>query len=198
MGTRDDLWGTSARATGITEEQWLEYFAPHAQAPHADLAKLAYAKLLELGEKMKGQNLHWWAQGIAIAFEYHTGRRAPAQRCDGTFGASASKTLSGTMDEVADQWAEFALDLGEIAGVPIGEEPRRNATEKWRYWRTELDNGAAVSVNISAKPLAKNGTPKVVLAVDMRNLNSTEQSEEFKAAWKEILADFAKVYSQGR
>ena len=116
-----------------------------------------------------------------------------SQRCDGSFAASASKTLSGTLDEVADAWAAFAEGLYEVDGVAFAdEEPRRTATEKWRYWRTELENGAAVSVNISAKSPAKDGTPKVVLAVETTRLNSSEQADQFKAAWKAVLAEFAK------
>lgn len=197
--TRPDLWAASVRATGITEAQWLDYFANHHDTPHDELAKLAYQRLYDHAAThpaLADKNLHWWAQGIAVAFEYHIGRRARAQRCDGTFGASASKTLNGTMDQVADAWAAFADNLYEVAGVALADEPRRTATDKWRYWRTELDNGVPVSVNITNKAPAKDGTPKVALAVEMRGLESTEQSDAFKAARKQILSDFAAYYKK--
>lgn len=194
--TRPDLWGSIERATGIGEAAWLELFSPYREASHGELAEVAVTRLEDIagaGGLLEGKNLHWWSHGIAIAFEHHIGRRVTSQRCDGSFAASASKTLSGTMDEIADAWAAFAGGLYEVDGVAFAdEEPRRTATEKWRYWRTELENGAAVSVNISAKSPAKDGTPKVVLAVETTKLNSSEQADQFKAAWKAVLAEFAK------
>lgn len=194
--TRPDLWGSIERATGIREAEWLELFAPHSESSHGELAEVAVTRLEDIagaGGLLEGKNLHWWSHGIAIAFEHHIGRRVASQRCDGSFAASASKTLSGTMDEVADARAAFAEGLYEVDGVAFAdEEPRRTATEKWRYWRTELENGAGVSVNISAKAPAKDGTPKVVLAVATTKLNSSEQADQFKAAWKAVLAEFAK------
>lgn len=188
----ESTWASIAKVTGLDKAQWLDAFAPIADHPHAALATRAHEILAEHSatvESLQDTNLHWWAQGIAIAYEQETGRRQNYQRCDGSYGASASKTIAGELDEVGKAWADYAAQhLPVVMGIPWAGEPRLSSTEKWRYWRCELATGAPVNVNVTTK-----GPDKVVIAADMRKLTSQEDSVHFKAAWKEILGDFART-----
>jgi hypothetical protein len=44
----------------------------------------------------------WWAQSITVGYEQARGMRLPGQLADGTFTASASKTLHRPLDEALD------------------------------------------------------------------------------------------------
>ncbi len=189
------VWASVERNTGIGQEEWLTYFEPHRSLDHTALAKLALARIVESHEAgnpaLANRSLQWWAQGVTALYEQHIGRRQEGQRCDGAYGASASKTVPGSMDEVADRWALFVQErLSEVEGIAWASEPRCTATDKWRYWRCELENGAPVSVNISARPSAA-GAAKCGIAVEMRKLGSSDEATAFKNIWKAVLAEFA-------
>lgn len=77
---------------------WLEDVGAHDVTEHAEVAALVLARLREPGGPAV-PNPEWWAQSVTVAWEQHTGRRAPGQRTDGTFDANASRTVPGTMDE---------------------------------------------------------------------------------------------------
>lgn len=190
MGHLEKSWTAAERASGLNREQWKAVLSPVADLDHTGLAQVALSCLKtearQEGSPLATKNLEWWAQPIAVTFEEEIGRRVPGQRCDGSFGASGSKTVVGHLDDVAAAWAEYAAErLPGLVGEPWAGEPRISETQKWRYWRCELANGAPVSVNMCAK-----GEEKSSIAFEMRKLNSADQSAEFKAAIRLVLADF--------
>lgn len=200
MAQTVDNWGAAERALNIPRATWIKLFAGVGSTNHTELAKASIAYLEAEHAKdpagiLADTNLHWWGQAVAIAYEHEIGARVPGERCDGSFAASATKTLNGTMDDVYAAWCDFAANLVGVAGVPFAGDARRSETPKWRYWRINLDNGAAVSVNITQKPPSASGVQKVALAAEVTKLNSVEQVDYWKAEWKELLASFAAVYS---
>lgn len=113
-------WQPVERATGISKQQWLEFFEPHKDKDHKELAQLA---LQYVAEKAPECNQGWWAQYATINYEEILGRRKPGQRSDGKYGASASKTLPGGRKEIVVAWAAWAeenLGLGRHGDV-VGE-----------------------------------------------------------------------------
>lgn len=178
----DSSWAPAERATGISRDEWLEFLIPHAELAHPDLAKL----VLERIPADVDINREWWAQSVTVLFEQHLGRRAVNQRCDGTFAASASKTIPGERADVAAAWSAWVSP--ETANMPLVLDgpPRESATEKWHYWRATTAEGAAVSVNMNSRAAGK-----TTLAVDVKNLSSAEQSAEYKTLFKELFAEFA-------
>lgn len=196
MSTLENEWKAKEKATGISQQEWLEVLEPLQDDDHSRIAEVALEKLQSKaqvpGSVLDGKNLPWWAQSVAITFEQHIGRRQTHQRCDGSFGASGSKTVNADLETVATDWARFAEEqIPGLAGDLWEGEPRITGSEKWRYWRCDLLNGATVSVNMNAK-----NTEKSVVAFEVKKLNSPEQSSEFKASIKEALAAFVAWRSE--
>ncbi|GGH58075.1 hypothetical protein [Rothia aerolata] len=185
-------WKSTEKSTGYSRQQWMTVLEETELTSHAEIVGVARKKLGELAEQpgslLAGKNLDWWAQSVAVTYEQQTGRRPVGQRCDGSFGASASKTIPLGLDELAAAWEKFAAaELPEVNGVAWEGEPRITSSEKWRYWRANLANGAPVSINMSAKAPGKS-----LISAEMRKLNTSEDSVDFKAAWKAVLARFAQ------
>lgn len=167
------------RATGLRWEEWVAYLddAGGRTAPHRDLAVRAAERLAALDA-----NIAWWAQGVAVAYEQHIGRRRPGQACDGSFQVGVSRTWPGTVDEAMDAWCALVAGAGSFGGVPSEREPERSATENWRYWRVPLADGSRVGLSVHAKPTGKSG-----LGIHHRQLGSPEAAGHWRAVWKDLL-----------
>ena len=68
--------------------------------------------------------------------------------------------------------------------MPFAEEPSVSRTEKWRYRRVPLADGAKVTVYISAEP----GGDASLLAVETGKLADKAAIGRWKADWKAFLA----------
>ncbi|XBH21846.1 hypothetical protein V5R04_01055 [Jonesiaceae bacterium BS-20] len=167
-----------AKATERTWAQWRKLLDANGAATlaHKPLAELALAHIPKVG------NPGWWAQSIAIAYEQETGVRVPGQLSDGTFAANASRTLTGTMDEVLARWQAHVGEPEALNGAPITQPPETSSTEKWRYWRCTVNGFQRINVTINTKPGGK-----VTLAVQHPGLGSLEEREEWKTFWRTFL-----------
>ena len=167
------------RATGVRWEEWVAYLdgGGGREAPHRDLAVRAAERLAAV----EG-NIDWWAQGVAVAYEQHIGRRHPGQAGDGSFQVGVSKTFAGTMDEAMDAWCALVAGADAFGGVPAEREPERSATGKWRYWRVPLADGSRVSLDVHSKAPGKAG-----LGINHRQLGSQEAADHWRAVWKGML-----------
>lgn len=177
-----------ARATGIPWEEWTLHLeqAGGSSLDHQELARVAGALIEERGEC---SNPDWWAQSVAVAFERHIGRRTTGQVGDSTFQASCSRTLVGSLDQVADAWAGWAgagrLPLG--ASLSLQGKPRLSSTEKWRYWRCDLSDGTRLVVTVGRSPRPD----RSVLTIVQEGLPSAESRERSRDAWRAVLKDVA-------
>lgn len=124
----------------------------------------------------------WWRQMITVGYERMIGRREIGQTCTGDFSANASRTVPGTMDSARDAWAALNAERAEYAGSVATGEPRLTESEKWRYWRVDLDDGSKVSVMFSEKPGGK-----ATVAVNHDKLSSADEVAAAKAFWKPLL-----------
>lgn len=124
----------------------------------------------------------WWSQMVTVGYERMIGRRAVGQRCDGDYAASASRTLPGGMDAAMARWRTAVEGCVEFAGALATDEPRVSETEKWRYWRVDLDDGSRVTVMASDK-----ADGKALLAVNHDKLADGEAAAAAKAFWKALL-----------
>lgn len=163
--------------SGIGWDEWVRFLEPHRTLPHAEMAEVVLAKILEAGRSSSPQ---WWAQGVTVAFEQHIGRRLPGQRADGTFSISVSRTIPGDVDQALDHWVALVGTRTEFDGVPIAGEPRISRTDTWRYWRCELSDGSSVAVNIRAKPSGASST----LSINHDKLTEPDAVERVRAYWK--------------
>lgn len=175
-------YGKVERATGRRWDEWVAILEQEGaqNAEHSDIAKMALTAMPDV------KNPEWWAQSVAISYEQFTGKRVIGQSCDGSFAASASKTLSGTMDEVLQRFVEFMDQPDALDGVPLSEPAGTSQTDKWRYWRCSLEDGSRVSVNIYQKT-----SDKCSLGVQHSLLNSMDDRERWKSFWKTHLKNLA-------
>ena len=168
----------------ITQRPWPEWVARidsmgGRELAHPEIVPLVQGEIAHLEMKNHG----WWAQGITIAYEQHIGRRIPGQQGDGTFASSASKTVSGSMDEALAAWIELVDACSSFNNLEVSEEPTTSATAKWRYWRCGLEDDSRVNVTVNESAPGKSR-----VAVQHARLLSPEAAAEWKAFWKELLA----------
>lgn len=175
---------TLADSTGIEWEEWLVLLerAGGESLSHRQLARVAGALIEERGPC---PNPDWWAQSVAIAFERHIGRRMTGQGEDGTFQASCSRTLVGSLDEIAAAWALRA----DVDGLPLGltwqGEPRLSSSEKWRYWRCGLSDGTRLVVSVGSSPRGD----RSVLTLTHEGLPDAGSRERSLAGWRAVLQE---------
>ena len=105
-------------ATGRDPESWFAILdeAGAMGWPHADIARWLST---EHGVPP------WWTQNLSVRYEQVRGMRLPGQQSDGTFTASRTATIDGTLDAgYAAMVAAFSAELGEPAsGRADGKRP---------------------------------------------------------------------------
>lgn len=158
--------------TGKSMTQWLSMLDDPHSMPHKDMAEFFVAQGVSA----------WWAQGLTVAIEQHIGRREVGQTCAGTWSASASKTVPGEWEDTFRAFVAFMT----LERLPMeGTEPTTSATEKWRYWRTQLVDGSKVVITCQSR------TPgKATFAVNHDGLADNVSRETMKAFWRQTLSDF--------
>lgn len=83
------------------------------------------------------------------------------------------------MNTVLAQWEEQAGDNSRFNG-PRYNNTRTSKSEKWRYWRCDMEDGSKISVNIQAK--LSGG--KCLLAINHDKLNNAADVKKWRAYWK--------------
>jgi hypothetical protein len=115
-----DITGDAAvlSATGRDSDAWFALLdeAGATNWPHADIARWLSS---EHGVPP------WWTQNLSVRYEQARGMRVPGQQGDGTFTASRTATIDGTLDSgYAAMVAAFSAELGEPAsGRADGKRP---------------------------------------------------------------------------
>jgi hypothetical protein len=169
------------RATGRSWHDWLAYF-DRIGATDLDHHAIATHLLDELTGMV--DNLGWWAQATAVAFEHHIGRRIPGQQPDGTFRLSVSRTTPLGMPELMTAWSEFAATDADVLAF-LAAPPRVSGTANRITWRVKGVDDTAITVISEPKP---NGTASLV--VQHGGLASPESSAQVRAAWLAVVDRF--------
>ncbi|GAB3695804.1 hypothetical protein [Corynebacterium nasicanis] len=159
------------KATGRSIDDWMEFFGDPQELSHQDLARLA----------SEGGASEWWAQSIAVEIERMIGRRQIGQTVTGSIAASASKTVPGEWTEVFDKFVSF------MENKQLADAPRITATDTWRYWRADLEDGSQVAVDCSEVK------GKTRLSAKIDKLASMEKRDLAKEKWRALLNEFAET-----
>ena len=163
---------TLRAATGADWDGWLTRLDEWGARDrgHREIA----AKLVEWG--VEG----WWAQTITVGFEQERWGRQPGQRADGTFNASASKTINAPNERVFD----LVIDEAQRATwLPDVELTARTMTRPGTA-RFELPDGSRLSAWLTPK-----GTEKTLVAISHEKLPDAETMGLRKEFWKTRLTD---------
>lgn len=169
------------RATQRSWADWLAYFDSigAADLDHHTIASHLIHELTGIVD-----NLGWWAQSTAVAYEHHIGRRIPGQQPDGTFRLSVSKSTKLGMPELMASWTKFAAADPDVLGL-VAAEPRVSGTENRITWRAKGTDDTAITVISEPKP---NGTASLV--VQHGGLASPDLSASTRKKWVAIVDRF--------
>ncbi|HEV2755221.1 MAG TPA: hypothetical protein VG318_05525 [Actinomycetota bacterium] len=127
----------------------------------------------------------WWAQSITVSYEQARGMRAPGQRADGTFSATASKTVDVPVDALFEAFAderERERWLGDYEIDVRTTRPGVSITGAWEDGTTRL------TISFVSK-----GESKSQVALEHAKLPDARQADEMKAFWRERLEGLKKI-----
>jgi hypothetical protein len=163
------------KATARSFEEWTAFLDAEGarEKPHREIARMIAAT---------GDASGWWAQTITVAYAQHIGRRQPGQMADGSYQASASRTLAGDPEEVFALLRARLDPKRDIDGVALDGSARTSQTGKRSYWRAKLADGTSVAVAVEAKSPGRS-----LVAVNHEKLADAEATGRWMAFWKEEL-----------
>jgi hypothetical protein len=127
----------------------------------------------------------WWAQSVTGAYEQARGRRAPGQRADGSYSATASKTVAVHIetlfdaivdDEIRARWLPEGL-----VSVRTSSRPK-SARFNWTDGSTRVVFG-----------FGDKGEEKSTVALEHERLSNPEERDQMKDFWRERLADLKRL-----
>jgi hypothetical protein len=170
------------RATGRSWDDWLAWMTSIG-AERLSHHEIASALIPELDGKV--DNVGWWAQATAVAYEQYVGRRVPGQRPDGTFQTSVSRSTSLSMEALIQAWTDFAAADQDVLDRITGDV-RVSGTANRITWRTKGRDGTSLMVISEPK---KDGTASLV--VQVLGTATLDDNVEAKETWTAITARFA-------
>ncbi len=165
--------------TKTSWDGWTVYLDEHGgrELSHRAIADLAYDKL-----KASLDNAGWWAQSVAVAYEQHIGRRQPGQHSDGTFEATASKTIDSSMDDAMQIWLGWIEANAEIDGIAITGTPSLTQPKRGRHWAVNLADGSRLNSDVYPKSAIK-----CSLTITHAKLANQTAADRWRTYWKDIL-----------
>lgn len=168
---------TVLNGTGKPWEEWLALLdaAKGTSMNHAELARF-----VEQNFEVSG----WWAQGIAIGYEYARGMRERGMTSDG-FATNASKTLNLAVEQVWELFGDSDLRAKWLDPQLLEQT---SATRPRTFNAKWLADDSRVSVNFTSK-----GDNKSSFAIQHRRLQHQDDIATVKAFWKQRIAELVKV-----
>lgn len=162
--------------TGRTWPEWREALDAWGAAgkPHDVIARYVNE---ELG--IEG----WWAQSVTVGYERMIGRREVGQKGDGSYAASASKTVAAGL---AAHWAAWTDEATRDQWLPAGTLVLRTGLPGKSARFDDVTTGDIIALWFTDK-----GAGKSSVSLQIEKLPSREAVDERKALWKERLAGLA-------
>lgn len=131
----------------------------------------------------------WWAQTVALTYERARGMRVKNQRSDGTFSATATKTVAVAVEQLYATFVDDELRRPWLPGAYLHERTA-TAHKGARYdWG---DGSSRVVVGFEAK-----GPSKSIVALEHEHLPDGDTAEAMKAWWRDQLAEL-KAHLEAR
>jgi hypothetical protein len=173
LATSDD---EIRRRTGRGWEQWFDLLDEWGaqERTHKEIARW-------VAQQQDIEPLAWNAQAVAGSYELARGLRVPGERADGSFTATASRTVAVPVDRLFDAFVDEAL---RARWLPDGELRERTATRP-RSARFDCGDGESrVYVGFETS-----GDGKSRLALEHVRLPDAAETERMKAYWRAALTE---------
>jgi hypothetical protein len=122
----------------------------------------------------------WWAQKITVEYQEARGVRAPGSRGDGTYTATASKSIAAPAQRVYEAFADPTVRERWLPDAPVRERTTRPGVSARFDWG---DGGERMSVTF-----VPSGPAKTQVGVEHARLPSEAAAAEAKARWRDRLA----------
>ena len=164
------------RRTGRGWEDWFDLLDDWGgqERTHREIARW-------VAEQQGIEPLAWNAQAVAAGYELARGLRVPGERADGSFTATASKTVAVPVERLYDAFVDGSA---RRRWLPDGELKERTATRP-RSARFDWGDGATrVHVGFEAA-----GDGKSRLALEHERLPDADQTDRMKAYWRAALTE---------
>jgi uncharacterized protein YndB with AHSA1/START domain len=182
LATSDD---EIRRRTGRGWEQWfdaLDEWGADAR-PHKEIARWVAGQL-------QLDPLAWNAQAVSHSYELARGLRVPGERSDGSFTATASRTVAVPVERLYDA---FVDDSERERWLPDGRLRERTATRP-RSARFDWDDGET-RVQVDFEP---RDDGKSRLALEHVRLGDADDTERMKAYWRAALGELKSMLEARR
>ncbi|MDS1269085.1 DUF4287 domain-containing protein [Lipingzhangella sp. LS1_29] len=169
---------TIRRTTGRPREEWfalLDAWGALSRS-HAEIARW-----LTEHHQVPG----WWAQTLTVAYEQDRGIRAPGQRRDGTFSATASRTLNVPAELAFAAFADPQLRQRWLPDVSLSVR-RESAPRNFRA--DVVEDSSRLVVGITAK-----GPSRCQVSVEQERLADAAAAAHSKTRWRERLAVLSEL-----
>lgn len=160
------------KATGRDRLDWFAMLDEWG-APQRDYAQIA-AWLTEQGVSK------WWAQKLIVEYEQARGLREPGVRRDGTFSATASKTINVAAAQVFDAFTDPPIRQQWLPDIPLQER----TSSPHRSVRFDVSDGTRLSVDIAAKDPAK-----TQVSIELARLPDSATAADAKQEWRRRLTE---------
>ncbi|HET7520852.1 MAG TPA: hypothetical protein VFK61_04850 [Candidatus Limnocylindria bacterium] len=138
--------------------------------PHIEIARW-----LNREQRVDG----WWSQQVTVGYEIAIGRRVTGQRGDGSFSATATRTLAATMEDVVEAVTDAGLRKRWLPRAPLVERPTRAERTARFDWE---GNGSRVVFWFENL-----GDAKCRVAMEHQRLADVEEVGRMKAYWRAAL-----------
>lgn len=160
-------------ATGASYAHWLAQLDAAGAVP-AEGAPWSHTRIAAwlVDEGVDG----WWAQHVTVVYEQERGLRAPGQRADGTFSATASRTLD---EPVADAVRRVVPRVADALGA---EPPTLNLEAKNPSGRFRQDDGTVIVIGFSPR-----GDGRSVVGLEHAGLPAGADLDAVKARLRTLL-----------
>jgi hypothetical protein len=167
------------RRTGRGWEEWFDLLDDWGatERTHRDIARWV-ADQLDLDPRA------WNAQSVAGSYEFARGMRVSGERADGSFTATASKTVAVPVERLYDAFVDPAE---RERWLPDGELSERTATRP-KSARFDWEAGdTRVHVGFEST-----GDAKSRVSLEHVRLPDAEETERVKAYWRAALGELKR------
>lgn len=163
----------------ITGRPWSEWVKDLDETGARGLTHTELARVLKKKLEGKVDSHEWWAQGVAVAYEQHTGKRVPGQLANGLFEIAVSKIVAKSRRDLFPQVVDWLESQPDLKGHDFTRS-RTSETPKRSYWRCDFADGSRFVAAI------EDSGEKSKLAFLHTAIPTKQDADEWREFWRGV------------